>query len=452
MTETNDAALIAAQQHNGTENTPSNSKQALQGSLAFYARPSGPQLLGRTQEFFRWQNLRRSNGVWPYSAVLQSSVAPSCTVATELGEVRTGLNFASQDYLALAQHPAVHEAIIKALRDFGPHSAGAPSLQGNTALSLSLERGLSEHLKMEHVMLFPTGWAAGYGTVTALVRDSDWIVMDELAHACIQAGAAAATRNVRRFKHLQTGQVEDILAEIRENDATGGILVITEGLFSMDADIPDLRRVQNACREYSATLMVDIAHDYGAMGPSGTGSLGIQKLLGEVDLVMGSFSKTFASNGGFLATNSKSVREFVKTFSSPHVFSNGLSPLQAAAIGSALAIVRGPEGEERRKLLMTSVDALRAAFANRGITCLGSPSPIVPVPVGNEDLTRLTARALRMKGLFANMVEFPAVPRKKARFRFQVMATHEPHQADQAAEIFTSALTEAGADLETVAS
>lgn len=420
------------------------SRTALGGSSVFYANPTGPQLLGRTSEFLRWKDARRDAGLWAYSRVLRSPARPESDVAGEFGsEGGVGLNFGSQDYLALSQHPGVHAAIREALNRYGPHSAGSPMVQGNTSISLALERAISDHLRCRHVMLFPTGWAAGFGSVTALVREHDWVVMDEFSHACLQAGAKAATRNIRRFKHLRTEDIPGILAEIRAADSTGGILVITEGLFSMDADVPDIGAIQEACHAHSATLMVDIAHDYGAMGPNGTGSLGAQGLLGKVDLVMGSFSKTFATNGGFLATNAPAVRDYVKVFGSPHIFSNAMSPLQAAAAVASLEIVRSLEGDGLRRSLSSAVNALRQGFESHGIDCLGVPSPIVPVIVGGEDLTRLTGRFLIERGIHTNMCEFPVVPRKRARFRFQVMASHAVRQTQAAVQYFLEARAEA---------
>ncbi|MCA9050251.1 MAG: aminotransferase class I/II-fold pyridoxal phosphate-dependent enzyme, partial [Planctomycetaceae bacterium] len=144
------------------------------------------------------------------------------------------MNFASQDYLSLAAHPEVHRAAVEAISEFGVHSAGSPALTGNTSLSLQLEQKLADMLNMQQTVLFPTGWAAGFGTITALVRPDDHIVMDELSHACLQQGAAAATKNVIHHPHLDVASVRRTLSEIRSSDSKNGTLVVTEGLFSMD--------------------------------------------------------------------------------------------------------------------------------------------------------------------------------------------------------------------------
>ena len=204
---------------------------------------------------------------------------------------------------------------------------------------------MAEFLNMEQVLLFPTGWAAGFGTIVGLVRQDDHVVIDRLAHACLVQGATAATRKISFFKHNDTTSLRRRLQGIREKDTENSVLVVTEGIFSMDSDSPDLLTVQGICREFDAVLMVDVAHDLGASGPNGTGQIGIQKMLGDVDLVMGSFSKTFASNGGFLACHDRSVKEFVGFYGGPHIFSNALSPIQAGVASESLRIVRSAEGD-----------------------------------------------------------------------------------------------------------
>ncbi len=416
---------------------------ALSKSVAHFARPSGADILSRTETFLRWQDGRRDNEVWPYSRSLVGPPQARATVQSELGKTTEGINFASQDYLSLSTHPAIKAAAMQALEEFGPHSASSPMLQGNTTLSLLLENALADLLAMEHVVLFSTGWGAGFGTITALIRPDDHIILDNLAHACLQQGAHAATQKVRRHDHLDIEAVRRHLQEIRATDTKNGVLVVTEGLFSMDSDTPDLQTLQELCHEYEAALLVDVAHDLGAMGPGGTGFLGIQDMLGKVDLVVGAFSKTFASNGGFLATKSRAVKHYVKTFGGPHIFSNGISPVQAAVVREAINLVRSPIGDELRCSLFQAVHTLRETFAEEGIRCLGVPSAVVPVPIGSEKVARIASAILFHKGVFANLVEFPAVAVGSARFRMQVMAAHTPEQVQVAAEQVMEAIQEA---------
>jgi glycine C-acetyltransferase len=330
---------------------------------------------------------------------------------------------------------------------YGVHSAGSPALVGNTTHSRALERKIAEFLQMDEVVLYPTGWAAGYGVIKGLVRSADHIVMDALAHTCLQEGAAAATRNVSLFRHLQVDECRAKLKAIRAKDTENGIMVVTEGLFSMDSDTPDLAAMRELCREYKAILMVDVAHDLGALG-DGHGHIGLQKMLGKVDLVMGSFSKTFASNGGFVACNSRAVKEYLGFYSPPCTFSNALSPVQAATVLKAFEIVDSQEGAELRTALLRNVLALRAELQDAGLEVYGDPSAIVCVKMGTEGLARLVGRRLPELGLIANLVEFPAVPKGQARFRMQVMAKHTPENITAAVQRLRTAYDHASKEFE----
>jgi glycine C-acetyltransferase len=333
------------------------------------------------------------------------------------------------------------------IAEFGVHSAGSPALVGNTSYSVALERKIAEFLNMEEVTLFPTGWAAGFGVIKGLVRSADHVVMDALAHACLQEGAAAATRNVYLFRHLQVEECRRHLTNIRAKDTENGILVVTEGLFSMDSDTPDLVAMQELCREFNATLVVDVAHDLGCLGADGRGHIGLQNMLGKVDLVMGSFSKTFASNGGFVASNRRAVKEYLRFYSPPCTFSNALSPVQAATVLKAFEIVDSAEGRQLRAAMMSNVLSLREQMRGVGLDVYGDPSAIVCVKMGSEALARLVGRHLPELGLIANLVEFPAVPKGQARFRMQVMAQHSPQNISDAVQRLRTAYDAANAEL-----
>jgi glycine C-acetyltransferase len=426
---------------------PARAYDPLRGSVAEFFSPAGADMIARTAPLASWIEARREQSLWPYHRAIVGAVGATATAEAEYAEVRQGLNFASQDYLSLSAHPAVRDAAVAAIREHGLHSAGSSVLQGRSDLSLALEREIGETLAMEHVVLFPTGWGAAYSVVTALVRPDDHVVMDRLSHASLQAGAQAATKNIVRTEHLSLPALHEALTGIRATDARNGILVITEGLFSMDSDSPDLRAMQALCREHGATLLVDVAHDFGALGPGGTGHIGRCGMLGEVDLVIGAFSKTFASNGGFVATNHPGVRSYLEVFGGPHTFSNALSPVQVATVREALRIVRSDEGERRRIALMSAVGALRAALGELGLPCVGDPSAVVPVVIGHTPLARLASRAALKRGLFTNLVEFPAVGLRAARFRMQVQADHTAGQAFEAAALLSDAVEEAKAAL-----
>jgi 7-keto-8-aminopelargonate synthetase-like enzyme len=332
--------------------SPEDRARIMTQSMAHFRNPSGPDLLRRTERFYDFIQSRVQFGLWPYSRALETAAGPHTTISDNTTTTRDGINFASQDYLGLSRHPSVAAAGIEAMREFGPHSAGSAVLLGNTRLSLELEQHLASLLQMQHVTLYPTGWAAGYGAIAAFVRPRDYVLIDHLCHACLQQGAAAATPQINHFIHNDAVDLKARLKGIRAKDARNGIMVITEGLFSTDSDMPDLGAFQEACREYGATLLVDVAHDLGAMGSGGGGTLAVQGLVGKVDLVMGSFAKTFASNGGFLASQSPAVKQFAKYYGNPHMFSNALSPVQAAIVSQAIGIVRSPEGDELRARLL----------------------------------------------------------------------------------------------------
>jgi glycine C-acetyltransferase len=359
-----------------------------------------------------------------------------------------GVNFASQDYLSLSSHPAVKSAAKETIDRCGVHSAGSPALVGNTSHSVALERKIADFLKMEEAVLYPTGWAAGFGIIKGLVRSADHVVMDMLSHSCLQEGAHAATTNIHLFRHLDNEYCRNILTKIRSKDKENGILVVTEGLFSMDSDTPDLAALQRLCHEFNATLVVDVAHDLGCLGEDGRGHIGMQNMLGKIDLVMGSFSKTFASNGGFVACKSRAVKEYLRFYSAPATFSNALSPAQAATVLKAFEIVDSAEGRTLRAALMANVLNLRQELNEADLDFYGDPSAIVCVKMGTEGLARLVSKQLVELGLIANLVEFPAVPKGAARIRMQVMANHSAQNIAQAVQVLKTARQQAELELE----
>jgi glycine C-acetyltransferase len=420
--------------------------ETLTGSLREYRDPHGVDLFTRVHDFHRWQDLRRQHGLWPYSKSTDEAPKPTTSARDDSGRAFRGVNFASQDYLSLASHPAIKDAAKTAIDEYGVHSAGSGAFLGNTRYSLALERTISEFLKYEHTLLYPTGWAAGYGVIRGLIRADDHVVIDGLAHNCLQDGAIAATRNIHLHGHLNLQSVQRHLNRIRARDKENGILVITEGLFSMDSDTPDIAAMQDLCREYKATLLVDVAHDLGNIGEDGTGHVGLQSMLGKVDIVMGSFSKTFASNGGFVACNSPEVKEYLRYFGSAGTFSNALSPVQAATVLKAFDIVKSEEGRNLRAALMKNVLYLRGELARIGMEVIGDPSAIVSAKVGDEALARMVSQKLPALGVVANLVEFPAVAKGSARFRLQVMANHTKSHFDDLIGRLYSALDEVKTD------
>ena len=421
---------------------------ALTGSMRDFRVPGGADLLRRTEGFFKWQDLRRKNSLWPFSRATEDGPGTVCQAQDDSGNRMRGVNFASQDYLSLSSHPAVKSAAKETIDRCGVHSAGSPALVGNTSHSVALERKIADFLKMEEAVLYPTGWAAGFGIIKGLVRSADHVVIDMLSHSCLQEGAHAATTNIHLFRHLDNEYCRNILTKIRSKDKENGILVVTEGLFSMDSDTPDLAALQRLCHEFNATLVVDVAHDLGCLGEDGRGHIGMQNMLGKTDLVMGSFSKTFASNGGFVACKSRAVKEYLRFYSAPATFSNALSPAQAATVLKAFEIVDSAEGRTLRAALMANVLNLRQELNEANLDFYGDPSAIVCVKMGTEGLARLVSKQLVELGLIANLVEFPAVPKGAARIRMQVMANHSAQNIAQAVQVLKTARQQAELELE----
>lgn len=429
--------------NNDTNTVP---EAALTGSLRDFRAPEGADLIGRVAGFYDWQNLRRQHEMWPYARSTSTAPQARCEARSDTGAHFSGINFASQDYLSLSSHPAIKAAAIAAIGEYGVHSAGSAALLGNTANSLLLEQGLSEFLGGRQIVLYPTGWAAGYGSVQGFVRASDHVVMDILAHSCLQEGAKAATQNIHYHGHLNLDALARKLERIRATDKNNGIMVVTESLFSMHSDTPDLLAMRALCDQHNATLLVDCAHDLGSIGEDGLGHMGLQNAMDAADIIIGSFSKTFGSNGGFIAVKDKASAEYLKYYSATHTFSNALSPVQAATVLCALNIVRSEEGRMLRRKLMDNILYLRATMNRAGLETLGDPSPIVPVRLGLEGVGRYASRHLMALGGIANLVEYPAVPQGGARFRFQVMASHTRQDIDQVVSILAKAMRDA--DLE----
>ncbi|MEO6003604.1 MAG: pyridoxal phosphate-dependent aminotransferase family protein [Opitutus sp.] len=422
---------------------PSSPPDPLAGSTRDFVNGPHADVFSKTKGISAWLDARVAYGGFPFSKRLMKAPTAETSVRLLDGSVTSGLNFASQDYLSLASHADIRAAAIAAIDHYGVHSGGAPVLAGAIDLSDKLEATVASHLRTPHVMLCPTGWAAGYGAVRGIVRDTDHVVIDQLAHSCLQEGAAAATRNINFFRHLDLTHARIKLAAIRAKDAHNGILLITEGLFSMDSDSPDIAGFAAVCREFGARLVVDVAHDLGCTGPQGTGQLGLQKMLGQVDIVVGSFSKTFATNGGFIATRERDLCNYLRYLSPPATFSSALAPAQVAVALAAFSLVRSSEGERRRNELMAAVQILRAGFAARDVEVMGTPSPIVPVFIGRDDVGRIAARLLAKAGVLTNLVEYPAVSRATARFRLQVMSAHGHAACELASMRIAQAITQA---------
>ncbi len=416
---------------------------ALNRTCVDFSAPVGPNILTRVNDYYEWYTARNNCNTWQYARTLKSFPGTQASMTDASNRAIDGINFASQDYLSMGSNPRIMKAAKEALEKYGPHSAGSPMVIGNTELVEELEKAISEMTGMKHVLIYPTGWAAGFGSITSLVREQDHIVMDRLAHSCLYQGAYAATKNVYRHPNLSISAVHGLLEKIRKEDNRNGIFVISEGLFSMDSHTPDIKALQDICRQYDATLMLDVAHDFGALGENGSGHIGNQKMKGKVDLVMGSFSKSFASNGGFLATNSEAIKHYAKMYGSAFMFSNAICPMQTAVALEATKIMRSEEGDQLRAKLLDIVNFIRNEFAKNGIECIGTPSAIVPVMIGDEKVARIAHKIMSERNIATMILEYPVVPIGSARFRLQVMASHTKEQALSVVKNITEAIKEA---------
>ncbi len=416
----------------------------LNGSLLHYVRQNGTGASERTRPYFEWSTHRSLHQVFPYQRTAESKVGREVSLAGDHGRVT--INFSSQDYLGLAQDGRMIKAAMRGARDFGVHSAGSPAFCGSTRVLRELESSIGAVIGAPEVVIYPTGWAAGYGVPVALIRADDLILMDALSHNCIQEGARASTAEVKKFRHNDLVELEELLAKSRSANAKRGIFVLVESLYSMDSDCPDLKALLDLCEQYEAISILDVAHDFGSMGRTGKGLL--ESVPGRLpDVVLGSFSKTFAANGGFAAT-SPEVAIYLRCYSPTNLFSNAISPMQTCVAKEAFDIAFSPEGDLLRAKLLDRVLHLRAGMTAAGLYVHGEPSAICPVFVGDEAFARLTSKYVFDLGMAANLVEFPAVARGKARFRFQLMATHEPEDLDRAVAIMREGRNLAKEELE----
>ncbi len=444
---------VRAKSPDETTRVPS-ARSILGTSLGRFYPRSG-SLESRNAAMTAWVHARVEQGLWPY-ALRAESYGPRARVKAAGGVSYAGINLTSVDYLGLARHPRLAAAGIAAIESHGVHTPSSAPLMGNGSVSTALESELADFLGRPSAFLCPTGWAAAFTAVAGVVRKKDVVVMDELSHQCLQQAAYASSDHVHSFRHLDDEHLESVLATVRSQDADVAVVVITEGLFSMDGDSPDFASLVPLCRRYDARLLVDVAHDLGSVGPGGRGALETHGVLQDVDIVAGSFSKCFGTNGGFVSTKDEGVEWAQLCFGGPFTYSTALGPVPLAVAREALDIVRGAEGAERRERLGRRIAFMRREAAVRGLEVYGQPSPIVSVKIGASPLARLAGRNALERGLIATYLEFPVVKQGQARFRLSLTPDHDEETLEQALDILVSALataeTELGGDVASAAS
>jgi 8-amino-7-oxononanoate synthase len=329
------------------------------------------------------------------------------------GEVRIGkrklLMFGSNDYLDLITHPKVKEAAAQAIKKYGSGCSGSRLLNGTLDIHVKLESELAAFVHKEAAIIFGTGFQANYATLSALTEKGDVMICDHNLHASLVEGALRSPARTMRFRHNDLDHFERCLENCPPEDK---ILIVSEGVFSMEGDIADLRGIVRLAKPYGARVYVDEAHGIGVLGPTGAGAAEHLGVLDDVDIVMGTFSKSLASVGGFIAAD-RAVIDYLKHTARPFVFSASLPAASVAAVGAALQIMK--QEPERRHHVLRIAQLLREELRARGFSVLPGETAIVPVVVREElDLCRL-CKALLEQGIYINPVLRPAAAQNLLR-------------------------------------
>ncbi|MDE3166841.1 MAG: aminotransferase class I/II-fold pyridoxal phosphate-dependent enzyme [Acidobacteriota bacterium] len=343
------------------------------------------------------------------------------------GEIRMGkrkvLMFGSNDYLDLINHPKVKEAAVAALKKYGSGCSGSRLLNGTLDLHVRLEAELAAFVRKEAAIIFGTGFQANYATLSALTEKGDVLICDHNLHASLVEGALRSPARTVRFRHNDMDHFERGLENCPPDEK---IFIISEGVFSMEGDIADLRGILKVAKPYGARTYVDEAHGIGVLGPTGAGAAEHLGVLDEIDIVMGTFSKSLASVGGFIAAE-KAVVDYLKHTARPFVFSASLPAASVAAVGQALAIMK--KEPERRAHLLQIASLLRTELRSAGFKVLDGETAIVPVVIQDElDLCRL-CKALLEEGIYINPVLRPAAAQNL--LRISCTAAHNEKHVDR---------------------
>src|SRR3954453_7564033 len=382
----------------------------------------------------------RQQEVLPYFRLLEGQAGP---VVQMEGAERVMLG--SNNYLGLTRDPRVIKGARDALDTYGTALTGSRLLNGTLPMHVELERELAEWMGTEDALVFTTGYQANVGAIGTLLSPGDTVIVDSGDHASIMDGVAMSRARIRPFRHNRLAKLEDML-ERAAGDGVG-VLVVVDGVFSMEGDVADLPPIVEACRRHGARLLVDEAHGVGVLGARGAGASELLGVEEGVDLRMGTFSKSLASCGGFIA-GPADVIDFLRVSSRAFLFTAAAVP---AAVGAALAatkICRSAEGPELFAKLLDNARYLHGGLTDLGFRVVEHPgdvmTPVIPVMVGDDWRAVLFWKALYDAGLYTNVAIYPAVPRGGALLRTSLMATHERDHLDRALEIFGRVGREAG--------
>jgi len=374
----------------------------------------------------------KQHDLLPYFRLLTSQAGPVVEM-----EGRETIMLGSNNYLGLTGDERVKQAARDALETYGTGVTGSRLLNGTTPLHVELERELAEWMRTEDAIVFSTGYQSNLGTIGTILGPGDTVIVDSGDHASILDGCRLSGAKLRPFRHNRMDKLEKMLQRAATDG--GGVLVVVDGVFSMEGDVCDLPRIVELCKDYGARLMVDEAHGAGVLGPRGAGACELFGLEGEVDLRMGTFSKSLASCGGFVA-GPADVIEYLRISSRSFVFSASAVP---AAVGAALAALRviRSDGPELFEALLANAEYLREGLRQLGLKVIEpgtlpdgtvATTPVVPVVVGDDWQAVLLWKALFDAGVYTNVAIHPAVPPGGALLRTSLMATHEREHLDGA--------------------
>ena len=355
----------------------------------------------------------KAAGIYPYFRVIESDQDTEVII-----NGKKVLMFGSNAYLGLTNHPKVKEAAIEATRKYGTGMAGSRFLNGTLDIHLELERKLAEFVGKDDAIVYSTGFQVNLGVVSCLTGRGDYILWDELDHASIIEGHRLSYSTKLKFKHNDMASLERLLQRC---DADKIKLIVVDGVFSMEGDIANLPEIVKLCKKYNANLMVDEAHGLGVLGRQGRGTCDHFGVMNDVDLLMGTFSKSLASIGGFIA-GEDDVINYLRHNSRSYIFSASNTPAAVAAANAALDImINEPERIEMLwKLTNYALDGFRGMGCEIGHTS----TPIIPLFIRNNDKTFMITKELFEQGIFVNPVVSPAVASEGTLIRFSLMATH----------------------------
>jgi 8-amino-7-oxononanoate synthase len=351
------------------------------------------------------------------------------------------LMFGSNSYLGLTNHPRIAEAASRAIEKYGSGCAGSRFLNGTLDLHIELERRLAAYTGKEDAILFSTGFQANLGVLSALSGRADVLLLDEYDHASIIDGSRLSFSRVIKYRHNDMQDLEHRLQLLPDNAFK---LIVTDGIFSMEGDIAPLPAITALADKYNAAIMVDDAHALGVIGVNGAGTASHFNLTSETDLIMGTFSKSLASLGGFVSGD-REVIDYLKHKARSLIFSASMTPASTASVIAALDIIE--EEPQRITKLWDNTNYMMELLQEHGFDTGETQSPIIPVRIGDNHKTFLFTKALQDKGIFVNPVVSPAVPSESSLIRLSLMSTHSFNQIEEAVDKMKETALMLGIDL-----